>query len=219
VTQTAERATVPELRFAVSEVAALAHVAVPTLAFRLRIAAGAAVRSLTLNVQLRIDARGRPYEPAEQARLTDLFGEPERWGETMRSLLWTHATLVVPPFSGETEAELAVPCTYDFDVAASKYLDALAGGEVPLELLFSGTLFYAGPDGRLQAAHVPWDREAACRMPVAVWREAMERAFPGTAWVRLGRGAFGRLHAYRSARALPSWDAALEELLKDADDD
>ena len=106
-----------------------------------------------------------------------------------------------------------MPCTYDFDVAASKYLDAVGDGEIPIELLFSGTLFYAGREGQLQTAMIPWDREAHFRMPAAVWHEAIERAFPGTAWIRLDRDVFERLHAYRGARSLPTWDATVERLL------
>jgi hypothetical protein len=119
----------------------------------------------------------------------------------------------VPAFAGSTVVELHVPCTYDFDVVASKYLDALDGGEVPLELLFSGTVFYL--DRRaLRVVQLPWDREARYSLPVAVWREALERAFPGTAWLRMRRDVFDRLQAYKASRALLTWDAALEELLE-----
>ena len=38
-------------------------------------------------------------------------------------------------------------CTYDFEVAATKYLHALDDGEIPLVLLFSGTVFTAGDAG------------------------------------------------------------------------
>jgi hypothetical protein len=121
----------------------------------------------------------------------------------------------VPAFTGETVAELAVPVTYDFEVAASRYLDAVRDGDVPLELLFGGTLFYAAPDGRLQTGRVAWDREAEYRMPASVWRETMDRHFPGTAWLRLRRDTFDRLQAYKSRGALTSFDAALDELLGD----
>ena len=46
-------------------------------------------------------------------------------------------SLMVPSFTGSCELDLPVPCTYDFEVAASKYLHALGDGEVPLLLLFS----------------------------------------------------------------------------------
>jgi hypothetical protein len=206
----------PELDFAVEGVEALEHVAVPTLGFRIRIDAGSQeIRSLGLNAQLRIDAARRAYDDTERAALFELFGAPADWGRTVRTLRWTTASMTVPAFTGTTTVELAVPCTYDFDVVATKYLNALDGGDVPLELLFSGTVFYAGGSGRLQVVQLPWDREARCSLPVTVWRQALERAFPGEAWLRVRRDIFDRLQAYKSSRALLSWEAAFEELLPD----
>jgi Family of unknown function (DUF6084) len=206
----------PQLEFDVERVEAVERAAVPTLAFYVRIDADAAeVRSLALNVQLRIDAQRRSYSDEERERLFELFGAPPEWGRTVRSLRWMTTSLTVPAFRGATTIELPVPCTYDFEVVASKYLDALAGGEVPLELLFSGTVFFTGASGSLQVIHLPWDREASCELPVRVWREALDYAFPGTAWFRVRRDLFDRLKAYKSSRALLTWDATLEELLPD----
>lgn len=194
---------------------ALEHAVVPTLCFRVAIDAGGAdVRSLALNVQLRIDAARRAYDAGERERLFELYGAPADWGRTLRSLRWTTASLTVPGFEGATTVDLHVPCTYDFDVVAAKYLHAVGDGDVPLELLFSGTVFFT-ESGRLQVVRLPWDREARCNLPVAVWREAIERVFGGTAWLRVRRDLFDRLQAYKSSRALLTWDAALEELLPD----
>jgi uncharacterized protein DUF6084 len=206
----------PELDFRVEGVGALEHAVVPTLAFALRIDAGAReIRSLALDVQLRIDAARRRYDDGERGRLFELFGAPAGWGRSLRSLRWTTTSLTVPPFAGFTTLELTVPCTYDFDVVATKYLQALDGDDVPLELLFSGTIFFTGAEGRLQVVRLPWDREARCDLPVRVWREALDRAFPGSAWIRVRQDVFERLQAYRSERVLLTWDAALEELLRD----
>jgi len=151
----------PELRFAVAGVEALRPAAAPTLRFTLALdAAGAAIRSVVLGVQVQIAARRRRYDAAEREPLADLFGTPERWGETLRTLAWTHATLVVPPFEGATTAHLDVPVTYDFEVAAARYLAALRDGDVPLELLFSGTVFTAdGPGGMLRVERLSWDQD------------------------------------------------------------
>ncbi len=204
----------PELDLAVEEVTAVEHAVVPTLCVRLHVdARGREVRSLALNVQLRLDATRRSYEPGDEERLLELFGPRARWGQTLRNLLWTQTTITVPRFVGETQVELLVPATYDFEVVAAKYLNALAGGDVPLELLFSGTLFFLGADGRLQAAPISWELEARAALPVSVWREAVENAFPGSAWLRLSRDSFDRLWSYRAARAFPSWEATLDELL------
>lgn len=206
--------TSPVLTFAVESAEAVRYAAAPTIAFGLEISSDGDVRSMMLQAQIRIAAPDRAYDDAAQERLRDLFGPPEGWGRTLRSLLWTHATLLVPPFSDTTTVEMPIACTYDFEVAAAKYLHALEDGDVPLEFLFSGTVFYPGAGGALQTARLSWESEAPFRMPVAVWKEAVERAFPGSAWLRVHRELFDRLAAYRARRTLPTWDAVVEELLE-----
>ncbi len=212
--------TAPALRFGLEPVTAAEHVAVPTLRFPVTIEVDPSqtIRSVLLDVQVQIAARRRGYEPAEQDRLLELFGTPDRWATTLRTLLWTRATVVVPPFTGATTVDLDLACTYDLEVTAARYFAALETGEVPLELLFSGTVFFSAPDGRLQAARIPWDHEAEYSLPIAVWRAAIDRHFPGAAWLRLGRPAFDRLYAFKARHAFESWDVAIEALL-DGDDD
>src|SRR5919112_3386053 len=206
--------SIPDLSFAVTDAARLEHAATPTIRFVLRVgSAGAAVRSVLLDVQIRIAATRRAYGHESDDRLFELFGARADWGTTLRSLLWTRTTLVVPPFTGATEVDLLVPCTYDLDVTAARYLGALRDGDVPLEFLFSGSVFYAGPDGRLQTARLSWELEAEYRLPVAVWRATMDAHFPDSAWLRLDRESHDRLVAYKSRRALPTWAAVLDELL------
>src|SRR3954447_23401038 len=211
----AEAAAIPELRFAVRGAERVEYAAVPTLAFAVAIEAadGRPIRSVLLDVQIRIAARRRRYEASATDRLFDLFGPREAWGTTMGSLLWTRATIVVPPFTGATVAQLPVVCTYDLDVAATRYFDALADGDVPLEFLFSGSVFYAGPGGQLQTARLSWEHEAEYRLPVALWKETLDRHFPGTAWLRLPKDAFDRLCAYKARNALATWDQVVDALL------
>jgi hypothetical protein len=206
---------VPELGFTVLACEPLRHAATPSLRFSLAVdAQGAAVRSVMLDVQIRIAATQRGYDVAEQEQLGDLFGEAHRWADTLRNLLWTQATLVVPPFDGSTVVDLVVPCTYDFDVAATKYLAGLRDGDIPLELLFSGTVFYVGASGAIQINRISWNAEAAHRLPVRVWRETMDHYFPDAAWLRLHRDAFERLVAFRARNALTSWEAVVDALLE-----
>jgi hypothetical protein len=211
----ASAGSIPELRFAVLDAARLQHAAVPTLCFALRIESldGQAIRSILLDAQIQIAARRRPYDERAHDRLFELFGPNEAWGTTLRTLPWTRTTLVVPPFTGETVVELPVVCTYDLDVAASRYLDAMADGDVPLEFLFSGTVFYAGPGGLLQTARISWDHDVDYRLPVAAWKETMEHHFRGTAWLRVPKDAFDRLCAYKSRHALASWGDVVDRLL------
>jgi hypothetical protein len=203
----------PELDFSVDGAARVEPAAVPTLRFALRVTADAPVRSVLLDVQLQIAARRRAYDAAAHDRLFELFGPVSDWGTTLRTLLWTRATLVVPAFTSQTTVDLDVPCSYDLEVAASRYLDALRDGDVPLELLFSGSVFY-DQDGRLQTVRLSWDKEAAYALPVRVWKETMERYFKGTAWLRLRKESFDRLSAFKSRHALATWDDALDVLLE-----
>jgi Family of unknown function (DUF6084) len=203
----------PELDFAVVGAARVEHAAVPTLRFALRVSADAPVRSVLLDVQVQIAARRRAYDAAAHDRLFELFGPARDWGTTLRTLLWTRTTLVVPAFDGETTVDLDVPCSYDLEVAASRYLDALGDGDVPLELLFSGSVFYED-GGRLQTVRLSWEKEAQFALPVRVWKETMARYFNGTAWLRLRKESFDRLSAFKSRNALATWDDALDALLE-----
>jgi hypothetical protein len=205
----------PDLDFKVEGAEVLEFAAVPNLLFKLRIQnlEEEPIRSVALNTQIRIAATQRHYEPAEQERLLEVFGEPHRWGNTLRSLLWTHTVLQVPPFSGSMVVDMPVPCTYDLEVVAAKYFYALEGGEVPLEFLFSGTVFYAGQGGGLQVARISWEKEAEFRLPVRLWKEMMEHYFPNSAWIRLRRDALDRLYDYKVRRGLPTWEATVEALL------
>lgn len=208
--------SVPELGFAVLEARSADHAAAPTLVFVLEIEApGHAIRSILLDVQIQIAARQRPYSEAAQERLLELFGAPERWGTTLRTLPWLRTTTVVPAFEDTTSVELSVPCTYDLEITAARYFAALEGGEIPLELLFSGSVFFSGPQGGLQAARIAWDSDVDFRLPVAVWRRAMEHHFPGSAWLRLGRESYDRLCAYKARHAHCSWEAAIDSLLEE----
>ena len=194
------------------------HAAVPTLNFRLRIqdTSGAPVHSILLRCQVQIEPRRRRHATAEQERMTDLFGEPARWGETLRPLLWTQVSLVVPAFVGATEVDLPMPCTYDFEVTAARYLQALDGGDVPLLFLFSGTVFAKAENG-FRVEQVPWDREASYRMPVAVWRGVMDSYFPGCGWIRLPRESLDALGRYRARHAMASWEETIAALLEETE--
>jgi len=203
---------VVDLGFSVLDAARVEHTAVPTLRFALGVRSEVPVRSVLLDVQLQIAARRRGYDASAHERLFELFGPVADWGTTLRTLLWTRTTLVVPAFEGSTVVGLDVPCSYDLEVTASRYLDALGDGDVPLEFLFSGSVFYTGDDGGLQTTRLSWQSEAAYALPVRVWKETMESYFRGTAWVRLSKESFDRLSAYKSRNALASWDDALEAL-------
>ncbi|MBK8901649.1 MAG: hypothetical protein IPM53_10735 [Anaerolineaceae bacterium] len=207
----------PDLDFCVEQAAVRPYAAAPTLQFKLTIQnhTPEKIHSVMLKVQVQIVTTQRHYNGQEQAQLLELFGTPERWGKTLKNLFWTQTVVLVPAFNGRTTLDVDIPCTYDFDVVSAKYFHALDDGVIPLEFLFSGTLFYAGPMG-LQAEQIPWDKEAAFRLPVALWQEMMAHYFPDSAWLRLRQDVFNRLFQYKAARSLPTWEAALAELLDGA---
>jgi hypothetical protein len=173
------------------------------------------IHTIILRAQVQIDVSRRHYTADEQRRLSDLFGPPAQWGETLRSMLWTNTSIVVPSFEQNTSVDLQVPCTFDFNAAATKYFSGIESGEVPVSFYFNGTVFYAGEDGVLQAAHISWDKEASYRMPIQVWRELMDTYYPNVAWLSLRRDVFDRLNEYKVRHGLPTFEEALMNILED----
>jgi hypothetical protein len=190
----------------------------PTLALSLRIAetSGVTVHAIALRCQIRIEPHRRQYSPEEAQRLHDLFGDRSRWPETMKPLQFTTVTTMVPQFTGSVEIDLPVPCTYDLEIAATRYFHGLDNGEIPLILLFSGTIFVMRDTG-FAVEQVPWTAEANYRLPVATWREMVDRYFPNSGWLRLRRETLDELIRFKTERALPTWDSTVEALLKQAE--
>lgn len=204
----------PDLRFAVEEAVATPNAAAPTLTFKLRIsdAEMQPIQSIALRVQVQIEPTRRRYTDAEQAHLHELFGEPERWSKSLHPLLWTNTSVNVPAFDGSVVVDVPVPCTFDFNVAVTKYIYGLDDGEIPTSLLFSGTVFHAGRVG-LQIAQIPWDREASYRLPVRLWKEMMDIYYPHTAWLCLQRDVFEKLYDFKAQHGLPTWEQTIERML------
>ncbi|MBV9934785.1 MAG: hypothetical protein JO367_10840 [Actinobacteria bacterium] len=207
-----------ELQFAVVDARAEPYAAVPTITLRLRITDGAArnIDAIALRCQVNIEPQRRRYTGDEEERLVELFGEAPRWGDTLRPFLWTNVTTTVPRFRGTVDVELPIACTYDMEVAAAKYLHGLDDGEIPLALMFSGTVFTAG-EGGLTATPVAWHADTSYRLPVITWRQVMDLYFPGSGWLRLPRETIDALQRFKAARALPTWEQAIETLLKEVD--
>jgi hypothetical protein len=203
-----------DLSFKCLTATATPHAAVPTLTMRLRVteSTGTRVGAIALRCQIHIQPAQRRYSAKEGQRLHDLFGDPSRWGETLNPMHMTTLTVMVPTFSDSVEVDVPVPCSYDLEVAGSRYFASLDDGYVPLLLLFSGTVFHQGPTGLL-IEQVPWHSECAYRLPVAVWREIMEMYFPDTGWLRLRRDTLDALAAFKSRRALVTWNDTVEALL------
>ena len=206
----------PELNFQVEGVEVARYAAAPLLLFKLRVSnvtPNDDIQNVALQCQIQIETTRRRYAPGEQERLLELYGEPERWSSTLRNLLWTHASVTVPPFEESCVVDVPVPCTYDFNVAAAKYFYGLEDGVVPLLMLFSGSIFYRGESADLQVSQISWSKEAGFQFPIKVWKDMMERYYPNSAWLRVGRDAFDRLYQYKIRCGFPTWEEALESLL------
>jgi hypothetical protein len=203
-----------ELSFTCLEVRPESYAVAPTLLFRLRIeeASGQRMRAIALRCQIRIEPARRGYDEQDAERLLELFGERGRWGDTLKPFQFAHASTVVPSFTDSIEVDIAVPCSYDMEVAAGRYFHALKDGEIPFILLFSGTIFSDGEQS-LWIEQVPWHAETRYRMPVAVWREMMDMHFPASGWLRLRRDTIDALAEFRATRALPTWDDAIVAVL------
>ena len=191
----------------------------PSMFFSLRISetSGQRVEAIALRCQIRIEPARRRYNDDEAERLNDLFGETQRWADTLKPMQFINVSLMVPGFTGSTEIDLPVPLTYDMEIGSTRYFAGLDGGDVPLLLLFSGTVFsIAG--GKMSVTQVPWSKEASYRLPVGIWREAVDAHFPNSAWLRVSSLTFDDLLRYKTARGLVTWEAVLLDLLSQAAD-
>ncbi len=207
----------PELNFEIVGAEVAIFAAVPTLLFKLYVSNALPqerIQSIMLKAQIQIAATQRRYSPAAKEQLLDVFGEPQRWSETLRSFLWTHTNTIIPAFTTETTTDLPITCSYDFEVVSTKYFAALEDGEIPLNFLFSGTIFYTTETGLVQIGQIAWSKEAAYRLPVALWRQMIQHYYPNSTWIRMHKDVFDQLYLYKTEHGLPTLEDALTNLLK-----
>jgi len=207
----------PDLGFKIEAVETTKFSASPGITFKLRVKnsdPAETIHSVVLRSQIQLEVTRRRYTAEEQRKLLDLFGEPDRWSHTLRNLLWTHVNVNVPLFQDETVVDLIVPCTFDFNVGATKYFYGLDDGLVPVCFLFSGMVFYGRSNEPMQVAPISWDKEARFSMPIQVWRNMMDEYYPNSAWLRVRRDVFERLYEYKCRHGIPTWEEALESMLQ-----
>lgn len=211
--------------FTVLDVFVEPYAAAPQLTCRLRVeeTSGLTVHAIALRCQVRIEPQRRGYSDDDETGLRALFGDRDRWADTLKPFLWMQCNTTVQGFSRVTEVDLPLPCTYDFDVVGSRYLHALGESGspekdvVPLSLLFSGTVFTKGAAG-FGVEQVPWDCDASYPMPVAVWRQMMDLYYPHTGWIRLDRDVVTRIADYRARHGLITWEETVQRLLAHEDE-
>lgn len=210
--------TGPEPEFVVLGARPVRYAAVPMLSLDLQVSepSGRQVYMIALSIQLMLEPARRAYDDATRAKLLELFGEPERWAVTTRSLVWAQLDIIVPAFTGQTTVAVPVSCSYDLELAAAKYMHSLPDGMAPMALHFNGTVYYRGDDGGLQMVLVPWATSIDFRLPVSVWRETVEHYYPHTAWAALGDDTMQALQQAKLARGMATLDATVAALLHEA---
>jgi hypothetical protein len=208
---------IPEPDFAVLGARMVRYAAAPMLALDLQVSepTGRPVYMIALTIQLMIEPARRRYDDETREKLLELFGPPERWSVTTRSLVWCQLDVLVPAFTGSTTVAVPVAVNYDLELAAAKYLHSLPDGEAPLALHFNGTIYYPGEDGGLQMVLVPWTKSIDFRMPVSVWRETIEHYYPNTGWVALRSETLRALQRAKVDRGLATLDATVDALIEE----
>jgi Family of unknown function (DUF6084) len=202
----------PDPEFWVLDADALPFAAAPTLVFRLRIKDRSEheIYTVALSVLIQLEAIQRAHDDDTRDRLRDVFGDPERWGDTARAVLWAKQDVLVPSFTGSTTFDLQVPCNSDLELATARWFDAVADGVAPLAFHFSGSVFYKGQADRMQLTRVPWHATAQFRLPVDTWRKAAGEG----GVIRVGRDTFEALQRRRLEHGLHSLEAAVADLLE-----
>lgn len=206
----------PDLSFEVVSANPSGDMITPALTFELGIAnrfSEQAIRAVLLRCQIQIEVARRRYDEAEQFQLRDLFDEPSRWGSTLRPMVWANTSVNVPAFTNATNYALVVPCTFDLNIATAKYFHGIAGGEVPLSFLFSGSVFFENTDGVLQIEPIAWNKEARFRLPVAIWKALMDRHYPNSVSLNLRRDVFDELYRFKIDAGLPTFEDAIQRML------
>jgi len=204
--------------FTVVDIFAEPYAAAPQLTARLRIeeTSGQTIHAIALRCQVRIEPQRRGYRDEDAAGLASLFGERGRWSQTLRPFLWMQTNTMVQGFTGITEADLALPCSYDFEVTGSRYLHALGEGAVPMSLMFSGTVFTKGSNG-FGVQQVPWDSDTSYQLPVEVWRQVIDFYYPSTGWIRMDRDVITELAEFKAKHGLTTWEETVQRLLRDGE--
>ena len=208
-----------ELVFDCVDASADRYAVVPGMTLRLRITetSGERVDAIALRCQIRVEPHRRRYSAAEAERMHDLFGDTDRWADTLKPMQFLTLSTMVPGFTGSTTQALPIPCTYDLEIASTKYFSSLEDGVIPLLLLFSGSVF-STVDGRLSVQQVPWSKEASFPLPVKVWRQTVDLHFPNSAWFRVQQETMESLQRFKSRNALPTWDSAVNALLAEVEE-
>ena len=79
----------PDLNFQIEGAEPQRFTVAPTLLFKLRVTnavANETIHSVALRCQIQLEVTRRQYSAEDQNHLRDLFGETERWGQTLKTM-------------------------------------------------------------------------------------------------------------------------------------
>jgi hypothetical protein len=206
----------PDLSFEIVSAKPAHDIIAPAISFDLRVMnrfAEQSIHAILLRCQIQIEVARRRYSSSEQNQLRELFDDPSRWSDTLRPMTWANTSFNVPPFTGSTVCPLIVPCTFDFSIATAKYFRGIAGGEVPVTFLFSGTVFYDAGQGTLQVAPISWNKEARFRLPIETWKNLMDMHYPNAVSLNLRRDVFDDLYRFKMSLGLATFEETIQRML------
>ena len=127
------------------------------------------------------------------------------------------SSTMVTSFTGSTEVDSRSTSATTWRSATTGTSPSLESGEIPLLLLFSGTVFSI-VDGRLQVQQVPWQQGSGLPAPGERLAGSDRRALPEQRVDHDEQADARRAAALQDPRALPTWDATVTALLAEAAD-
>jgi len=207
---------VPDLSFEILGASPVRDIITPALAFDLRVTNSVPeqpIEAVLLRCQILIEVARRRYTSTEQDQLHELFDAPDRWADTLRPITWVNTSLNIPAFSGRTACLITVPCTFDFNVATTKYFRGISDGDIPLSFLFSGSVLYRAVEGALQISPISWNKETRFRLPVQAWKSVMDTFYPNSACLSLRRDVFDELYRFKSSAGFTTLEQTIEHML------
>ncbi|MDP9228642.1 MAG: DUF6084 family protein [Actinomycetota bacterium] len=208
----------PWLKFEITGAQFLKYAAAPTLSFAVDIndESGCEIFMASLTVQIQTEPKKRSYTPEERERLTELFGDPKKWGQSAQRLQLSAEKVLLRPFTGTTSVDVEMLCNYDLELAAAKYFHAVDGGTVPMVFHWNGTVYYTDSEDKLQMVQIPWDTVSDHQLDIDVWKRMMDHYYPHRGWVPVQSETLEALRKLKTERGLMTFDDTVRYLIGEA---
>ena len=177
---------------------------------------GASSRSRS-RALITIEPAKRAYDDATASAWSSSSASPSAGRRRPRSFRWAQADALVPAFDGRDRVRArACPAPTTSSSPPPSTSTGSPDGEAPLRFHFNGTVFYEADDGRMQIVQVPWDRSAALRdAGRGLAGDDRRRTTRTAAGCRCTPRRSSGCERLKAERGLPTFDAAVDELLAD----